>query len=586
MIKLDRSRFNSTDSWSYSDSVTNLLYLRGFDELSDFMSLWFDHKLPSNLFLPFVHEMTHAWCFSSVLGTALSELRLNSAIRSQLLLSDCLSPDEHVAAFQALHRDVIMFETAVHVLRPLAEGMALFAEFDATPSSTTLSYPLVCATVLFKSLSKDAIPEQSRIENEYSKIWQTLCENRGNMEVFDKKANLLFSDFTFSENSGGYLLGYLLVKGLFWGFEESLGRKVDSDLFLSFLRWYFFEDWACVTVVLQPSNTLTEGSLRIVHHIGDCLIELMSDDALAQFEKFESSQSGGKVLPMPYHDWERTRSEVEILGRDLYVNLTKDSQALAKKVQENGNDLTGYLQNYIATLRTHRNFLIVNEYPATVMISANEVTVILEGQGEQLVMSPFLSNGQMSIGRHSGYVSLIMGVDISFWTLVAIIGGKVVALSPLGKITEDQVSIVNKFVGSRNDFERFSDHINSTVNDAMLLGSIAEWLQSALIKIDQSIDKLYRNMAFHWLSENQREELATMMRENGFAGILGWNRDLALALGRVSVFASLQQAGYSSSTPAFHGEFTPEQLSAVTSASCKFSLPLMYEAGGYSRSLF
>lgn len=579
------SIFYSGDEQSYSHSVTNLLYLKGFDRLEEFGSLWLDRRLPQHLFLPFVHEMTHIWCYSSALGSVLSELRLNCAVLSKIILSRLLPAEEQSVALEDLRHDVIRLETAVHVLRPLAEGMALFAEYDATPSSTTLSYPTACAAALFAPHNPDNAGNRET-DDDIRLIWQVLCDNRGKENIFRNKANLLFSQFTFSDESGGYLQGYLFVKSILWLFETTLGRRVDSDCFLSFLRWYFFEDWAGAAAVLDQSGTLTEASSRVVYHVGDRLIDLASADALAHFEVFEAHRLKQGNSPPKYHDWVRTRFDTEIQGRELYRKLFEDTSTLATTAVENGSDPTKYLQRYVITLNKRRNVLILCEHPAKITLSEMEVSVVLEGTTEQLIMSPFNQCAEMPLGTYSGYVSLVMGTDLSFCTLVAGTSGKAIAISPLGKMTEEQKSLVTDFVGSRTDYERFSEHIVRITSDVIKEAYGAEWLPSCLSNIDQGIDKLYRNMAFQWLPETVREENATTMRKNGFAGILGWNRELGYALGRVSIFSSLQLPGQPTRTPKFDEQLTPQQMSAVISAATKFSLPLVYEASGFLRYLF
>lgn len=84
----------------------------------------------------------HHWCFQSAVGSTLSLLYLR-ARRTALVIS--VQEEKSTPASDSdVVEDLGRYELVVNLLRPLAEGLALFAEFDVVPqrSSKFMTIPL------------------------------------------------------------------------------------------------------------------------------------------------------------------------------------------------------------------------------------------------------------------------------------------------------------------------------------------------------------------------------------------------------------------------------------------------------------
>jgi len=168
------------------------------------------------------------------------------------------------------------------ILRPLAEGLALFGEYDATPKkSPQLSTTLVSMMYCF------GLPVQVKDDKLFPWL-ATLQTTRRTPEFCRRKASVLQRPFSCED---AYLPGYLTVKN-FWGTAVRRSERFsDTDLFLSFLRRFFYEDPRFVSVILDPGVKEVRAATRIVDYFIQRVNAFLSMDLepalvewLAEFE--------------------------------------------------------------------------------------------------------------------------------------------------------------------------------------------------------------------------------------------------------------------------------------------------------------
>lgn len=123
---------------NWTDLVTNVTSLEPQRFTADFRA-WLDWgTAPPDMLSLFLHEATHHSCFASPLGAALSGLALR-ARRSAVTLLESRSEEVEELLFD----DLVRFETALTLLRPLAEGwrrlpsLTQFPKYGAEPSATS-----------------------------------------------------------------------------------------------------------------------------------------------------------------------------------------------------------------------------------------------------------------------------------------------------------------------------------------------------------------------------------------------------------------------------------------------------------------
>jgi hypothetical protein len=174
---------------------------------------------------------------------------------------------------------------AAAVLRPFAEGLAMFAEFDAVSrvdSEATSPLPWILA-VYFAGL--DSAKYQSTPEP-FATLYRALDvlgAYRLNAETLEKKADLLVSPLA-SAYDGGYLAGYLAVKSMWRHLCEKQARlRGETDLTLAFMRSYFYDDPVLAGLILDtgdPEASSLAVATRVQRRI-DTFENIGSDDVTA-----------------------------------------------------------------------------------------------------------------------------------------------------------------------------------------------------------------------------------------------------------------------------------------------------------------
>src|SRR5258705_12621677 len=118
------------DKLSNTDPISNAVMISGLSFQRDGVNLLRAGHYPSGCLGAYIHESLHHMCFRSPVGAAIAFLYHRAFVRA----ADQVVKTER-SQFDDLHvlEDIARVETILHVMRPLAEGIALFGEFDAWP---------------------------------------------------------------------------------------------------------------------------------------------------------------------------------------------------------------------------------------------------------------------------------------------------------------------------------------------------------------------------------------------------------------------------------------------------------------------
>lgn len=214
---------------SFTDPLVNVLHLGPFDSTEAVTYILNKKTLPAGSLPLFLHEATHHWCFNSPLGRALTlQYCLLSREGAQISNEDPELFDGEIAKYNMV----------LGVTKPLAEGLALFAEHDVWPGYTdTISAPQVWAALLYRTTFED--------------MKATLAATRLSPDHIKSKASLLMTGF--ADPDGIYLAGYLATKCLWQRFRGTNPRFGDGEFFLQYLRYFFYDDWGAVNAAILGS---------------------------------------------------------------------------------------------------------------------------------------------------------------------------------------------------------------------------------------------------------------------------------------------------------------------------------------------
>lgn len=279
------------DARNWTDPITNWTAVSGGHPFRDLKWFMLRGRLPNPLFGPFVHELTHHWCFHSPVGLALAYLHRRASRRAESISSLDDSSDEFQEGAGRILEDLTRIEIALKLMRPLAEGLAQFAEFDILPGDSQL------LSEVSLSIFPTFFPVDEPVPTESGTILKRLrdlvAEHRFSTELLSRKKDLLVSPFECS--GGGYLAGYMLVKNLHMALvhERKCGRLLDKDLTLGFLRCCFYEDYAFVNALLDPDRSGFEALQAVSIYFQQRLHTLgtaTSDETVSAYETFVLEQ--------------------------------------------------------------------------------------------------------------------------------------------------------------------------------------------------------------------------------------------------------------------------------------------------------
>ena len=193
------------DKLSDTDPISNSVLISGLDFAQHAGRLLLPGQYPVQCLNSYVHESMHHICFRSPVGNAIAYLYNRGFQRAvdHILLGAGSDHDD----FDVLD-DIVRVETILRIMRPLAEGIALFGEFDAYPGdSKSLSPVFRNAAVAFASM----VPNREDLKVDQL-LREVLIRGRSRLEMRQRKENLLLQGFT--TRNGGYLPGYFMIKNL------------------------------------------------------------------------------------------------------------------------------------------------------------------------------------------------------------------------------------------------------------------------------------------------------------------------------------------------------------------------------------
>lgn len=367
---------------SWTDLSSNLTHLGDVRLAEHLDALLEPGKAAPHLTMACLHELTHHWCFHSQVGLAIVGLQYRMTCVA--LTGDQEQADQYLFTAAAFH-------TVTTALRPLLEGMALFAEFDAASiDSPIASKPMLAGISLFSGKASHALfmtdsgdfvqVSDGGMQNRLISMPMNahLHGLRVDEQGIKRKVNVLASRL--EQDEGGYLLGYLAVKSLWRSMRRRCQRLyTETDLALALLRGFFFEDMELVALLLTPptpddSTTIEQAGVdcvnRIIDHLND-RIQLLGRLADSDVEAFEAlllqqvpmtSPQWADPLHISAPTWNAGAQARQELLDELHTE-TSDAQSTPE------NRLSDGLREVFARMLDRRHIVRLGTARATVSVS-------------------------------------------------------------------------------------------------------------------------------------------------------------------------------------------------------------------------
>ncbi|MCP3392340.1 hypothetical protein NLM27_26685 [Bradyrhizobium sp. CCGB12] len=314
------------------DLLSNRTILRGYSRHREIFLARLGTYPPETL-PQFLHELTHQWCFNSPVGIALALLHLEAAAIDW-------SKDTAPSARQRARDCLLKAMVALTLLRPVVEGMALFAEFDlmVTSYGELCSKPVLNIATLFRDPSVHIQFGRGSLTANASEHNKWSCSNflanpfyalRTSPHLIDRKSSLLSSPF--SMDGDAYLLGYLLMKSMWVSSFSRFPRLLDPDLFQMLFRSFLFSDSSLVVRLLDPSPCTNESFRQLALHIEGRLLEYLRVPIQQLATQYEEKNKGEPIARVGLmHEIQRAPWEAPALVQDAAHAVSRSLERLAR----------------------------------------------------------------------------------------------------------------------------------------------------------------------------------------------------------------------------------------------------------------
>jgi hypothetical protein len=348
---------------SFTSFVTNTTVLPAI-QLRRHLPAIVKGELPAECLLPFLHEATHNWCFLTPVGSAAAALALRARRRAAALVFADVPSDE---AFWAMLDDHVRATYVLRALHPLNEGLALFAEHEVVPEQSSHLSPVMQSALAY--FQRDAV----RREGVADAVLRLLAGGRGSSDGIRRKATLLEQPLWTGGIRGGYLAGYLTVKNLWIATLHSCKRFGDTDLFLEYLKTWFFDDWGLVWHLLDDQTKDIAATDRIGEYIVGRFNALASADHEDSADRLE--ERGRWVPPTgPERLAIGVTPEVEAAARQRLDAIITELTELTEPADD--NELMRAAAELARGVFSRRPLLLLGRLCVDVYVDSGDVTLL------------------------------------------------------------------------------------------------------------------------------------------------------------------------------------------------------------------
>ncbi|WP_194909078.1 hypothetical protein [Catenulispora rubra] len=412
-------------SRSFVNPVTNLSVITSFRPGEHLPGL-INGSLPSECLPALLHEATHHWCFMHTAGAALALMYQRCAADADMWEAD---PAAGAVAGRRLVGAMMRFEAFMALQRSLAEGLALFAEFDLFSGGELARMSPVMSLVAGRFGPRAQVadqPTETRDRIERDLVAGVLGAARCGRPMLERKTNLLAQPL--DPTGGGYLPGYLLVKMLWSAALGNDARFNDPELFFAYLTVYVYTDLGLMAHLLDDDTDPLLSVDRLIKYFIDRLVGFATSDHGTSLDEYLASRADTLTYGT-IEEWARTGNirwhtdaELASVGADRLAEiLTADVSADDLVADEDANQAV--ILARIMLLR--RGELHLGSAPVTVTVDDRHHVSVSEG-GRVLLESDNVS-GDLRGSIHEGQLETYLNMSTGSTAIAVAFGGDKVA---------------------------------------------------------------------------------------------------------------------------------------------------------------
>lgn len=508
---------------SWTDPYSNHTSIAGIDVSGKLQELLGVGDMPDEVLLSLMHEATHHWTFNSPVGFTVALLNAQSR-RHALQIMD--GQDQHLGLLQSYLGRTLTTE----MLRPLAEGIALSAEFDAiNRKSKFISGPFLAVARAFAApdLSVDselfAIPADGE-----------LIRARRSAKGVDRKLTV-FADRLHGSESG-YLLGYLSMRSMMRTLWRAWSTLIEEgDLCISYIRAYMYSDLELVELLMTPSDGELEYVQSLRSHMSDRLwnLDQVTEADIREYEELAATDTA---------EWSTDYSKCLHYSAAKAAVATERAQALAEEVVIPVHVAATALQDHAELLAVldHASLSgrsVVYLGSADVDIEIHDGHCDVNRDGTALLRDlPTESadgsrHGELDVYYDTGTATSPRIVHLTAPETIAL----VTEGPPWTALTDDGFRPFLSRAQTRTAVSAFDTAVHNAVTTGWLPIAVDHFLN----QLPAVVVGLYQDVAVRFVASDDLETTIAALADSGIKGLLDGDRDLSEAL--VLAGTALQQ---------------------------------------------
>jgi hypothetical protein len=551
----------SLDERAFTDLITNATQFSGIALDRDIRRIMTPGGFPRESLPSVLHESVHHWCFMTPVMCALALLDTRSRMRS---IDWAMTDDDSVAA--RAFDDHLRYEACTLALRPLAEGLAQFFEYDVMPYPQTpiASHPTLWANAFFTG----ARDSEGKWGMELLKV---LGEARIGETMIRRKTNLLLQPLDCSK--GGYLPGYLTVKNLWRACRDKNRAFYDADLFAALMRRYFYNDYGFVDFILDTSVSGPEWLAGLVDYIGNRVNGLL---------RLDLEEAEATLIETGLNPPERLVGE-GWMRLTHYPPMDTDPEKSKAGVRRLDELIASLHESFASSFQmmpiAYRHLLWLGQTKVEIRPAANGKLAVLAA-GDQLFEAELVTPADKI--PKSGQMDVYVSTYEYFLGAIISTGSNPIGTVVHGKVDDETAKRFRDLPANRVAMESQQKKLTESYTILANTFRIRELHEKLLGYVLQLIEDIYRPGALLCVPRESRASVAKLMRKDGVLGVLDGDLRLLKSAAALSLAAALRMRPeeVKNEIPAFYGE-VDKVLEALNQHSNRADFPVVFGKEGY-----
>jgi hypothetical protein len=519
--------------------VTNWTRILALPSAELMSSIVKHRRFPQEIMSTFLHEVTHHWCFHSLVGRAISESYLASR-RFAGSTSATSEPDSRSDDSWNFFHNLVRFRVANSLFRPLSEGLALFAEHDIFPGKSELiSVPMGALSRWFTP--KDGT-EESGVEGAQRELELLLLAQRVSANAENRKIQLLSQPLRYETQSpiagvaGGYLAGYLTIKNLRIALlRRGCMKFLDADFFMCFVRSYIFEDFGLVERILAPISSEEKYAADLFAYFQVRMGALAIETTREQADEFEQWVLDPVLRLDPATSPLQSNSASIEAAQQALHDLELDLMGTASIAIDEA------LKHSDRWVVAQRHLICVAHSECEVRTTATHAIVeaTVDGRRWPIISLPLHEMNAAPAPSGKGTCECYVSTVANLFAIAISVEGKLVSCFHL---TDADEGVKRDFVDYRFDLlraEQAESLADTGIEDLVGKLGLDTFLRALLSRLETSADEFYRKCALIFVDEDEQiVNVNAAMRDHGFLSFLDGDLSALEGFASLSLIAS------------------------------------------------